>query len=164
MRLSDLDAAASPSEAFEREVMSALQQEFGDRVYLLLDTAKPNLAKIDEIVAEPMRQGLGSRAMQIICASADRHGVALVLEVATEADGIADDVPDEETLIRFYTRFGFHVVNYGFRTVMRREPSEESFLAAFDQAAEWAADAPIEDVEQYLKDTNGKFGKKKSTH
>lgn len=102
--------------------------EFRGKVFVGLNEVDDTTAEIEDISAAEMGQGWGTKAMTAFCAKADELGVTIVLAVANETDGGAfadEDYPDEDTLIEWYSRFGFEVT-YGAlwdeRTRMKRTP------------------------------------------
>ncbi len=112
----DMDAATEAMPG-----VSAMISQRGDRV-----------VEIDDISATPMKQGLGTRALAVICQIADQYGVRLVARVANESDDFQaydeDDEsrpPSEDELVDWYGRFGFEVVSSGFEIVIAR-PARES--------------------------------------
>ncbi len=111
------------------EKATASLAELSDKISCSLGISfdHANTVEIEEIIALEMGQGYGSRAMNILCSLADDMDITLVLGVANDDDGYftADDMPDENQLIDFYSRFGFEIVQSMFdeRTNMERTPN-----------------------------------------
>lgn len=116
---------------FEQAVEAALREQgLADGVSVFLMPGRSeDVVEIEDFSATPMRQGLGTRGMEIMVRLADDIGVTLRLRVANDGDdGVlrgADDPdrpPSEGELIDWYARFGFDAVGGIDETVMVRRP------------------------------------------
>lgn len=101
--------------------------EFKNKVFVSFSEINDTTAEIDDISAADMGQGWGSKALAAFCAKADELGVTIILGVANETDGFDpdDEFPDEDDLIRWYSRFGFETYQASLmdeRTRMKRTP------------------------------------------
>lgn len=90
---------------------------------------RPGRVEIEDFSATPMRQGHGTRAMEMIVRLADEQGVLLKLRIAHEGDdGVLrgeddpDRPPDPDELVAFYERFGFQVAGGIDEILMVRTP------------------------------------------
>lgn len=128
---------ANPAAAFEIEVEAALAPM--GNVSAILVWQDPHTVEINHISATPMREGWGSKAMAVITALADRHGVTLTLEVDNDGDDSWGDYDDEDAepeqsdtpsnddLMGWYGSYGFDVsTSLSSRIQMVRKPGAQS--------------------------------------
>lgn len=81
-----------------------LEQDLGIRVFLL--GAKDGVVLSSLIVPKArQRQGLGTQAMERLCAAADAHGWSLFVSPGQKDDH--HGTTSRARLVRFYKRFGF---------------------------------------------------------
>jgi len=132
---------ASPASIALDEINTALRAI--PEVGAVIRTDGSETLYIDTIVANPMDEGHGSRAMGIICAICDRLDVTLSGHIVhdegdrCEDDPFADgeDFEDEEDfddeaplspssddLERWYARFGFELARGNWKTAICRPP------------------------------------------
>lgn len=79
----------------------------------------PEEIYLDRIKATALRQGFGTRAMQMLTGLADKHGIHLLLHA--QADHTREGVPSTSDLVDFYKKHGFF--KCGSNNMMTRRPA-----------------------------------------
>lgn len=99
MKIDDL----SNNTGMAKILSDACSQDIPEVYVYFLNCYESNMVNIKMFGAIPQGKGFGSKAMQLICKTADQEGIDLVLK-PSRAD-------EYEKLIKFYEKFGFRMHN-----------------------------------------------------